>query len=258
MEHDIDHLMAALSSPDMRVRSRAGQLLLRMFGREAVPYLISALATSAGYVQADIASLLGQAGDERAVMPLIGLFEHAMQAPSANTWNYEARAAATALGQLGDRRAVDVLLQALRYPGISYWAAQALGSLHDPMAVEPLIDALRANKDPSIATLLGNWGDPRAVEPLIAELELLRQPMTTREIDRLWGGPRWRGIYFYYVAHGLGKLGDPRALPILEWVRDHEQEPALKGKSIGYKAARAIERIHARMRASTERDQGIQ
>jgi HEAT repeat protein len=130
-------------------------------------------------------------------------------------------------------------------------AAVALGRIGDSRAVQPLLVVLRRFKDPGIATVLGNLGYAEAVNPMITELELLRTPMTTSQIDKLWGGQRWRDIYFYYVANGLGKLGDARALPILEWARDYEQEPVLKGRSIGYKAARAIERIRASQKAAT-------
>ncbi len=117
-------------------------------------------------------------------------------------------------------------------------AVEALARLGDMRAVEPLIAALRTTKNPSIATVLGNLHDRRAVEPLLAEVQTMQLPRPASARDR-----RWQDIYFYYVVRALGKLGDPRALPLLEWVREHETAPVLKGRSIGEMAAKAIQHI---------------
>jgi len=52
------------------------------------------------------------------------------------------------------------------------------------------------------------------------------------------------------IARALGKLGDKRALPALEWAQTHDKEPifdrkSTRGKSVSDVAAKAIARIKA-------------
>jgi HEAT repeat protein len=204
-------------------------------------------------VRAYVAIVLGELGNRSAVLPLIDLLRTGEAGDIFD--NFRARAA-EALGQIGDQRAVEPLIAALADED---WetrakATEALGRLGDPRAVEPLIAATRAMRNPSGATILGNLRDRRAVAPLLAELELLRRPGAP-------GAPADPEvppdpIYAYYVIRALSKLGDPQAVPLLEWVRDHEVKPVLKGKSLGDVAAKALHRIAER--AATETDNTAQ
>lgn len=255
MEEDIRALITVLHAAHPAQRYLAEETLLKNFGHEATPYLIEELSSAPTSARLALVRLLGVLADRRAVAPLIEIVRNEDLATSpSGLWNSVAGNAIWSLGQIGDAQAVDILIEALNHPNFHYLAATALGRIGDPRAVQPLLVVLRQFKDASIATVLGNLGYAEAVIPMIAELELLREPMTTAQIDKIWGGQHWRDIYFYYVAHGLGKLGDDRALPMLEWARDHEQEPVLKGRSIGYKAARAIERIRASQKLSDKPD----
>lgn len=105
-------------------------------------------------------------------------------------------------------------------------------------------------RNPSGATILGNLGDRRAVAPMLADLEPLRQAAVAANLPAV----PWQASYYYYVIRALGKLGDPRAVPLLEWIRDHERDPVLKGKSLGDAAAAALRRIAER--AATEAGAG--
>lgn len=255
MDDEIRTLIAALQDHQSAQRSLAEETLLKQFGHEAVPYLIEALSTVSTTARLSLVRLLGELAERRAVAPLIEILRHEdLPSASSGMWNSVAGNAIWSLGQIGDAQAVDVLIEALKYSNFRYLAAVALGRIGDSRAVQPLLAALRQFKDPSIVTVLGNLGYAEAVIPLLTELELIREPMTTAQIDKIWGSQHWRDIYFYYVVNGLGKLGDARALPILEWVREHRQEPVLKGRSIAYKAARAIERIRASQNLSDKPD----
>jgi HEAT repeat protein len=123
-------------------------------------------------------------------------------------------------------------------------AVDALGQIGDRRAVVPLIDSMRLTKNPSITTVLGNFGDERAVEPLLAELAAVQQPRPDTGNER-----RWQEIYFYYLIRALGKLGDRRATPLLEWVCERETGPTLKGKSLADMATRALQRIEEQERS---------
>jgi HEAT repeat protein len=113
---------------------------------------------------------------------------------------------------------------------------KALYDYGDRRAVPSLITIMRVRHDSSVATILGNFGDRRAVGPLLEDLETLRQPVVPQPFG-------WTMSYYYYAIRALGKLGDPRAIPLLEWIRDHEREPLLKGKSLADMAEKALQRI---------------
>jgi HEAT repeat protein len=234
-EQVVEQLIAALTDPEREVRLQAALALYRLHDRQAVPQLIAALASPDKYVRAVAAQALAELEDARAVQPFIELLQ---RGEYGDVRDNAGAAAAQGLGRLGDRRAVDALTGALAHPHVHQQAVEALARLGDMRAVEPLIAALRTTKNPSVATVLGNLHDRWAVEPLLAELQTIQLPRPASARDR-----RWQGIYFYYVVRALGKLGDLRALPLLEWVREHETAPVLKGRSIGEMAAKAIQHI---------------
>lgn len=47
------------------------------------------------------------------------------------------------------------------------------------------------------------------------------------------------------AADGLGDLGDMRAIPALEWARDHDEAIDEFGESVRHHASQAIEKIRA-------------
>ena len=68
--------------------------------------------------------------------------------------------------------------------------------------------------------------DPRAVEPL---MKVLRTDPD--------GTVRW------WAAYALGLIGDERALPALEWARDHDQGVDYEGSRVSDNAAHSIKMI---------------
>lgn len=159
----------------------------------------------------------------------------------------ERASAATALGRLVVSRITDALIAALADPdGVTQSrAVEALRDFGDRRAVPSLIAFMRARHDSSVATILGNFGDRRAVEPLLEHLEALRSPASEQPF-------LWTTSYYYYAIRALGKLGDPRAIPLLEWIRDHETEPVLKGKSLADLAGKALQQIAEQNKTQSE------
>jgi HEAT repeat protein len=82
-------------------------------------------------------------------------------------------------------------------------AAGWLVYLNDPAAIDAAVPILLAQLNTDTIRHLGRAGDIRAVEPLIAALEAL--PLDTRTYARRMS-----------LASALGRLGDPRAIPVLE------------------------------------------
>lgn len=256
---DIESLLAAVQDDRYEVWAPASLALLRLHEPAAVPRLLAALAVPNQRLRCPVATVLGEIGDQRAVEPLIALLR---DGACEVVWENERARAAEALGQLGDPRAVEPLIAALAAENAetASKAMEALGRLGDRRAVEPLITTTRARHDPSGATILGSLGDRRAVEPLLEDLAALGAPhpdlydeWSLEELEafhHMRAGPHrdgwpWQASYYYYAIRALGKLGDPRAVPLLEWIRDHETAPVLKGKSLADVAVKALERIAA-------------
>jgi HEAT repeat protein len=178
------------------------------------------------FVRREAALALGKMKAHQAVGPLIDLLDD-----HETVWD-AAQDAAWALGEIGDQEAVEPLIAVLDQPNVAGPAVEALAKLADPRMVEPLIRLLKEKRIPSIATILGNFGDRRAVEPLIDALHVRDSSLR------------------FYATRALGKLGDERALPALEWARDHDTQPILdrksiRGKSVSDAAIKAIEWIKA-------------
>jgi HEAT repeat protein len=241
---DLTPLFVALRDEQHEVRWPATLTLLHLDDPAAVPQLLDALANSdrrvRGFIVTKLGQLeLGQLGDRRAVPALLTLL-HTEETDGHS--NIRAQAA-EALGRLADPQAVEPLIAALADTDMDTHleVLVALGRLMDRRAVEPLIAATRKFHNPHGATILGNLGDLRAVEPLLAELESLRQWHANR--GRSIGPFDGMSLYYYYLIRALGKLRDPRAVPLLEWVREHEHVPVLKGKNLADVAAKALQRI---------------
>jgi HEAT repeat protein len=115
--------------------------------------LIPALHEPDSYCRSCAVVLLGDAGDKRAVEPLIAMLNN-KDCPDRYY-------VALALGRIGDRRAVPPLIKALEDKdcGLRWQVEEALGHLRDPQAVKPLIKVLKARKD--LGTCYG--GAPRLI-----------------------------------------------------------------------------------------------
>ena len=177
-----------------------------------------------------VAEALIAIGDTRAVEPLIEMLADPSPAVRQN--------AASALEGLGDPRAIEPLRSLLvgDDPTTRYQAISALVRLGDTRA-ERLLAMLDTEYDPRIANALAYLRERRAVEPLIAHL--------TAAVERLrGGGGAPRDVGHHHAAGALGAIGDPRAVPVLIDMLEHDPSVASYGAwSAGEIAASALARI---------------
>lgn len=103
---------------------------------DRVEELIDAIRDSDSITRASAAKELGEIGDARAVVPLIGLLQDAILKVRIEVIK--------ALGDMADNRAVEPLIEILEhdYAELQTEAAVALGKIGDSRAVEPLSGAI--------------------------------------------------------------------------------------------------------------------
>ena len=111
--------------------------------------------------------------------------------------------------------------------------------------IEQVLQRIITIHDARLATRLGNSGDIRAVDALLCALQT---PPLFPDVPE--------PIFRYYAVRALGRLGDTRAIPLLEHIQAQEVAPVLKGRSISTMAQRAIERIRTQtpLKTDTNRD----
>ncbi|KAB2902998.1 MAG: HEAT repeat domain-containing protein [Anaerolineae bacterium] len=90
----------------------------------------------------------------------------------------------------------------------------------------PFLSSTNIDKRWYVTGLLGRYGNNEVVEPLINLLE--HEPI-----------PEVRNL----AAFSLGKLGDKRALKILQFIKEHDDSKDYEGRSIADTARQAIESI---------------
>lgn len=191
-------LIAALSDSNPGVGEAAFNALLQIGGR-AVPELIDSLPRVDRDSRRDIAHLLGQIGDTRAIPSLVH-----------TVWDKEplvVQAALRAFQTMGER-AIPGLVTLLQHKDerIRIASAWALGEIGNREAVPALIKAMEDRKSPSLrqqaADALGRIGYAEAVNPLIRAL-----------------GDREKEVR-KEAADALRKIGSPEAVKAYEnWLR---------------------------------------
>jgi HEAT repeat protein len=190
----ITGLIGVLTNKDPSVRHVTADTMRKM-GPAAVDILLANIDDKDLAKTAIIIDILGQIGDERAVMPLIEVLEKSN--------DYHVRTSAVkALGRIGDMRAVWPLIQAVKARGFDarYLIVEALVNIGQP-AVAQLIEALQ-NKHTDVvctaAQALFSIGDEQAAPHLI---ELIRR--TDSDEVRI------------FLIRALGELKDERAAVLL-------------------------------------------
>jgi HEAT repeat protein len=128
--------------------------------------------------------------------------------------------AATSLGKMRDKRAVKPLIRSLSDPDkrVVGAAVSSLGRLKDIAATEPLLELWHKGQivsRTSIASALGQIGEKRAAEPIMAALE---ECVSKAQQTGNWDMNSWAVMRVY--AGALGKIGDPRAIPLLKKMLD--------------------------------------
>ncbi|MFL5667080.1 MAG: HEAT repeat domain-containing protein [Ktedonobacteraceae bacterium] len=207
-EQAISLLVERLKEPDAYESSMQELIAL---GSSAVPALIDALTNSsqALSVRLGAASALGEIRDERAIVPLISVFNLTTQ--GGEPQDYYIIPALVRFGVLALPHLVPVLTDPKRDVLTRAAAARALGNLGEPLVLEVLVERLKdANESipvrSSAASALGELGERGAVAPL---MDILSQ-----ETDELL---RQRAVI------ALGKLGDQRAVELLIKVLQMDQ-----------------------------------
>src|SRR5688572_19589913 len=115
-------LQALLYRPDVSTQYEIHKEVTEAFrrlGESVIPALIAHLHSDSHLIKAEVASILGELGDVRAMESLIALLQ--------DKFNLIHHAAAKALGDLGNTRAVEPLIAALK--NNQSLAAKALGQL---------------------------------------------------------------------------------------------------------------------------------
>jgi HEAT repeat protein len=187
---DVDALIEALN--EEKTRWYARQALVELDGA-ILPQLEEGLRSDNPQTRENIAMILGEVKDRRAVKPLLEALQRDEQLVLTS---------ASSLIQIGDPNSVEPLIEMLdnRNEQIRLYAAYALGGLNDTRAVLPLIDIL---EDPSssirgVAThSLGEIGSRAATNPI---LDLLDDPSENVRLT---------------AVYALGKLLDRRSIPKL-------------------------------------------
>ncbi|MBI5666388.1 MAG: HEAT repeat domain-containing protein [Chloroflexi bacterium] len=158
----IEELIEELVNADFD-RSRRARQQLAALGRAAVDALTAALPAGTDQQRWKIIILLSEIGDPKAVPAFIDCLRSRSPAIQA--------AAAQFLGNAGDRRAVEPLLHYLFDDESAcslVWIVQALGKLRDRRAVEPLLRVVQTTDSASVRytaiEALGNIGDPKVAD----------------------------------------------------------------------------------------------
>ena len=196
-------LIVALQDPNGNVQEAAVAILKDVAPPEAVEPLIGCLTSKNWIVRMHAAKALGNLGDERPVRQLIPLLMDSVKAVRVD--------ATDALAQIG-RPALATLLAAVRHEEwvLRLHACEALGKIGAEEAVVPLCEVMLHDRDMAVrqdaAKALGSIGHPAAFEALEkAVTDLSVRP---------------------YAVDALGKLKDPRAIPILIDVVAGNNRPA--------------------------------
>nr|WP_277881719.1 HEAT repeat domain-containing protein [Phormidium sp. FACHB-592] len=196
-----------------------------------VDLLLQALTISpSDQVRQAAAKILAEVGDERAIQPLIGLFDHqminvnataaqalvqlgpraipALQAALAVESPWRVLWASYALVQLGESSALAALLELLHHPfwKIRHYAISHLTKLGDRQIVEPIIACLKDSHDKvqlQAVQALGALKDDRAIEPLLELAQSSPEPLWRSTIGALsqFAHPRIAALMLTVVQH---------------------------------------------------------
>ncbi|OGV41042.1 MAG: hypothetical protein A2X48_11780 [Lentisphaerae bacterium GWF2_49_21] len=155
---------------DKAVRGNVVWVLGQLKSRKSVPVLLE-LIKNDKEIQYSAAAALGNIGDQRAVEPLISIFNQNSKTQDNSFGN---ETIAEAIGKINSRESVEFLIGLLKNERENCYAiaALALGRWGDKRAVEPLIRILKNDcvvlnaEEVEIVRLLVELGDKRAIAPI--------------------------------------------------------------------------------------------
>lgn len=187
----VDELISALQDP--KIQWYASQTLIKLDGA-ILPELEEGLRSDEEIIRNNIALILGEVKDKRAVSALLDAMQDESRSVSL---------AASSLVSIGDPSAVEPLIQCLLHHNeqVRLYAAYALGHLRDRRAVDPLIQCLK-DPDSSIrgisAYSLGLIRSRKAALPL---LEVLKDEDENVRLS---------------AVYALGKIKDSQVTPFIK------------------------------------------
>ena len=216
----IETLRNTMKRPEPYLRRWAAGALVKCEGAAAVPMLIEAVKDKDVHVRLEAVQLLGQLKDRRGTEAVASCL------CDPDHHHLIATAAAQALGELNDPKSVPALVDALRnqtHPPDQCKVAGVLLQLDRKEGLDFILMVLKMPYEEHILQAVDAIPpncDKRVVEPLIA----------LAESDGSKGNPYLR----MRVAQVLGKLGDPRAIPVLrKMLKDSSGEAAEALKKLG-------------------------
>ena len=246
-------IQSLLEDKNAEVRREAVLALRRLGATQSIPILIETLKTETNpLVKYDIAKTLGIPGNRSAVFPLITVLK------KEKNW-YVKSACVEALGHIGSDKAVDTLAQILTTDGgedtactraKAAWALAEIGEKSIPL----LTNALRDNEE--VTRRRAGWalvkiGTP-AVKELISSLHDSNKFTRERAAQTLgwignnnavspliWALKDKELSVVSAVAWALGKIGDPKALSVLNELINN------KDNDLRENAVEAVDRITA-------------
>ncbi|MFO0678610.1 MAG: HEAT repeat domain-containing protein, partial [Polyangiaceae bacterium] len=234
----VQPLLSKLDDPNPVVRASIARSLARIGDPRAVVPLVGKAQDSAVEVRQSVARALGDLGDRRAVPALLVMLRDGA---------VEVRIDALAsLGRLKDGSAVDSIAPLLRdrVPTVRQGAVVALGRIATPRAIQHLVKLLGTGDDVGanvavspVRSALVDVG-AAAVPDLLATIAAQGAPAASAGAAWVLGELRATeaGIAIESAVrrgtlgaaaglHALGRIGDPRALPVvLEYLRDPNRD----------------------------------
>jgi HEAT repeat protein len=262
-----ERALVVLAGLDDADPARVGPALAEQLARLAAAPTLDMIAGHEGELRVELCTRLGELREPSAFDPLLAL----LRMPEAQQPKPVYRAAAHALGRLGDARATPALI-AVQFEiadvpsteSIHEVAVRAIGAFGE-LAVPHLIDllegrnaaverrALELGVDASVVRnsavrMLGVVGSPTASAALVNAM-----PKADCEAKRKGDPEPWDIERRAFVAHALGFVGDPAAVPALCGCRDASRNPielyeitAALGRIGGPEAFRCLTEIVAR------------
>jgi HEAT repeat protein len=190
-------ITASLVADEVNIPSDAVKALGNLADPQVESVLIAALENDSAFeVRRSAAALLGKIGGTKAVPVLISAVERDAQ-------NDVKEQAIRSLGLLGDMRALPILTcQLQKGVNIAYASTEAIGAIGDSQSEKDLLEALKGASIPVTAGILQSLGETGGTNGLATLMH--------------WGRSVEHHTICGSVASAMGKIGDARAMPVLE------------------------------------------
>jgi hypothetical protein len=232
MPDQVQRAREDLTSEDHRLRVQALYILCRADDRGSLPQIISMLRDPDYRVRAQALQTVGELGAREAIGSVLDQLHDKETGVRI--------AAVTALGAFRESSTLDALIACLsdRNNRVRNQAVLALLSLGDQRARDPLVQALRRDPSPilhqEIARKLLDFSSSEVVDALIEALQSHDDDVRAK------------------AAQMLGIIGDPRAIPALEYMAANDggeywEEHGVLSNSVAAEAA--IDAIFTQQRA---------